>query len=97
MAIHVNDNETYVVLSHFPNLAIHEAIKRRRRDNASGRVSLRHLFTLFTTILGAAAAVFAQGGPIAHITYDVHYGDPNFLTSGIACSNGANGMMTKGE
>ena len=50
MAIHVNDNETYVVLSHFPNLAIHEAIKRRRRDNAN-RVSLRHLFTLFPSIM----------------------------------------------
>ena len=52
MAIHINDNETYVaiVLSHFPNLAIHEAIKRRRQDNASG-VSLHHLFTLFPTIM----------------------------------------------
>ena len=50
MALYVNDNEAYVVLSHFPNLAIHKAIKRRRQDNASG-VSLHRLFTLFPTIM----------------------------------------------
>lgn len=57
-------------------------------------------FSVLTTILYAAAAAFAAPAPrdlpTAHVTADGSYDDPNTSLDIVACSNGPNGLLTKG-
>lgn len=50
-------------------------------------------------VLCAAATTFAAPAapPVAHVTFSALYDDPNVALSTVACSNGPNGLMLKGQ
>ncbi|KAG1786633.1 Cerato-platanin [Suillus plorans] len=51
-------------------------------------------FTLATALI-SALALQAFAAP-ANVTYDTAYTNPNSSLANVACSNGANGLLTKG-
>lgn len=54
-------------------------------------------FTTAFTLLTAALAVVANPAPTAQVTYDRTYDNTNGSLNGVACSNGPNGLVTKGK
>ncbi|KAG6333256.1 hypothetical protein ID866_5837 [Astraeus odoratus] len=55
-------------------------------------------FALVATLAAifAPQTVFASPGSAASVTYDYNYQNPSFPLSSTACSNGDNGLVTKG-
>jgi hypothetical protein len=58
------------------------------------------LTAVFTSLIALATAVSASPAPRGliqyNVRYDATYDNPNGLISGVACSNGVNGLNTRG-
>nr|AVH85517.1 rCPA1 [synthetic construct] len=56
-------------------------------------------FSLLSAIAAAVFVPFTSATPLAStadLSYDTHYDDPSLPLSGVTCSDGDNGMITKG-
>ena len=53
--------------------------------------------TAATSLLFVASAAYAGDSTTVKVTFDQTYDNPNGLLSGVACSNGNNGLLNWGQ